>query len=132
VMTSTMLKGTAVVSSVGLALLAQIPVDPMAAGERLGQSTLAGALGVVSVVCILAVVYLFRAKEKSSERHHAAQEKQQEALHELVRETTKAVTKAAEKEDHICEALRDVKTSNTAVIQAVQWCKDRSRSMASG
>ena len=60
------LRTGAILGTSGLAVVAA--VDPISAGERMGSSSPAGILGIVSVACVLGIIALHHKTEKHTDR----------------------------------------------------------------
>jgi hypothetical protein len=90
----------AVGSTTGLAVCAQI--DPMTTGRDLSAMGTSAILGVVAVVSVLALVRLYRDKEKSAEAHS-------EKLGKIIEASTAAINTNIETQRQIMVIMIEIK-----------------------
>lgn len=102
-------KLAAVVSTAGVGVLAQL--DPVTTGQRIGQMTATGILGVVAVSAVVGMVVLYRDQRKENKEN-------QEQLLELVKNTSAVAEASAKAVDANTEALREN-------VEAIKLCQNQ-------
>jgi hypothetical protein len=78
-----------------------------------------GPMGAVCLACILALVWVYRDKEKSSQIHHAERDKREDKLQALIEAHTRTATEQAEAIHAVTEALQ-------AVNKGIAYCQMKS------
>lgn len=93
------LKAGAIGSTLGLAELA---VNPIAAGEKLGQLGAAAILGVVAVACVIGIIYLYKVQLRKDDQHT-------DKLYKLIEQGTQAAQANADASKTQAAILVEVK-----------------------
>ena len=75
-----------------------------------------GPMGAVCLACILALVWVYRDKEKSSMVHHAERDKREDKLQALIEAHTRTAADQA-------AAIREVTEALQAVNRGITYCQ---------